>query len=872
MKFLRWRQRKEEDLEAEIQSHLEMATRDRIAGGETAEQARQSIRREFGNVGLVKEVTREMWGGVSLESYGQDVRFGLRMLRKNPGFSLIAILTLGLGIGANTAIFSVVNAVLLRSLPYPQAGQLVMVWQGGQRGEPGRMPLSPPELMDYRAQQQIFQHLAAHTMADANLSGSGEPERLRAAVVSQDWFGVLSVRPSAGRVFVPEEHQPGQNNSVVISHDLWQRRFGGDTNLVGRSILLNGRARTIVGIMPAGFRFPVEAELWLPLAFTPEQLSPGFRSRHYLNAIARRKNGVMLAQAQEGMRAIAARFPNEGPNGMPVRLIGMREQLVGQVKTPLYVLLAAVGFVLLIACANVGNLLLTRASARQAEMAIRQALGAGRVRLARQLLIESVTLALLGGLLGLTLAWWEVNALAAPMTGLVPRAEEIRVDGHVLTFTFALAMLSGLLFGLAPALKMGQQSNAGLSEALKYGAKGLIGLSRQRTRSALVVAQVALALVLLTGAGLLLRSFYRLTQVNPGFNPAQALTADVSLPFGRYNNAVSQTAFFQQLVTHLQTMPEIQSAGIVSDLPLSGMNADRSFTHEGIPTAEQQRHPPSADYRHCSPDYFQAIGIPLLRGRIFTGQDVPNAEPVAIINETLARQIWPNEDAIGKRIAFFAPRGLEPWRVVVGVVGDVKHRGLNMETRPEIYVPYAQVPIGTMTLVVRTAGDPTIVTPSIRNAVRALDTDLPLFNVRLLDRLCAESIAPQRFQMWLLGSFAILALLLAALGIYGVLSYSVSQRTHEIGLRLALGAQTSDVLRMILQQALILTLLGVAIGWLAASALLRLMRSLLFGVSPSDPLTFIAIAFLLTVVALLACWMPARRATQIDPLIAIRCQ
>jgi putative ABC transport system permease protein len=873
LRALFFKSKMEDELQAELQFHLEREREENIARGMTPEEARYAAIRSFGGVERVKEESRDVRGIRFLEEVWQDLRYGARMLAKKSGFTLIAVIMLALGIGANTAIFSVINAVLLRSLPYPQAERLVMIWQsGGRQDEPGQMPLSPPELMDYRAGQRVFRHLAAHTMADANLSGDGEPERLRAAVVSEDWFAVLDTPPLAGRTFVAEEHRPQQNNSVVLSYGLWQRRFGGDIGALGRSVVINGRARTIAGIMPMRFRFPAEADLWLPLAFTPEQLSPGFRSRHYLNAIARCKDGITPAQAQENVRAIASRFPDEGPEGMPVRLVGLREQLVGQVKTPLYVLLAAVGFVLLIACANVGNLLLSRTSARQSEMAIRQALGAGRRRLLRQLLTESMMLSLLGALFGTLLAWWGAKAMATLMTDVIPRAEEIRLDGRVLAFTFGLAALSGLLFGLAPAWQTGRLSRGGLIESLKQGAKGLAGSGRQRTRQSLAVTQIALALVLLMGAGLLLRSFCRLTRVDPGFKADQALAADIALPFARYDSAAKQAAFYQRLVERLQDFPGTQFVGIVSDLPLSGMNADRSYTHSGIPSNEQRRRPPSADYRHCSPAYFSAIGMTLLRGRAFTEQDAPGAQPVAIVNQALARQIWPNEDAVGKQITFFSPQGLEPWRVVVGVVGDVKHHGLNMETRPEIYVPHAQAPTSTMTLVMRAPGDATAMTASVREAVRALDADLPLFNVRTLEQLHNDTLAPQRFNLWLLGAFACIALALAALGIYGVLAYSVSQRTHEIGLRLALGAQARDVLRLILRQALALTLIGLAIGWLGALALLRLMQKLLFEVSPTDPLTFVVITLLLLAVSLLACYVPARRATKVDPLVALRCE
>src|SRR5262245_58864670 len=872
---------REVEIVEEFALHMETAYEDALAAGLSEAEATARVLQGYDWRLLECELSRaeqpiaaralqpsleliERKGGMRMESFMQDLRFGVRMLMKRPGFTLIAALTLALGIGANTALFSVVNAALLRSLPYPQADRLVALWQGGQRGELGRMHVSPPELMDYRAEQRVFERLAAHTMADVNLSGSGEPERLRAAVVSADWFAALGAPPLSGRVFLPEEHQPGQNNAVVLSYGLWQRRFGGDEQALGRSVTLNGRARTVAGVMPAGFRFPAEADLWLPLAFTPEQLSPGQRPRHYLTAIARCKGGVTLAQAQEDVRAIAGRFPG----GINARLVGLREELVGKAKAPLYVLLAAVALVLLIACANVGGLLLARATSRQGEMAIRQAMGASRSRLLRQSLTESLLLAFIGGALGVLVAAWSKGLLTPLVAETLPHADEIRLDGYVLAFALGASTLTGLLFGLAPAW---QAARTNLNETLKLGAPGAGGASRQRARSLLVVSEIALAMLLLAGAGLFLRSFYRLSQVNPGFEPAKVLTADLALPFAQYDTNAKRAAFYQELAPRLAALPGVQSAGIVSDLPLSGMNADSSYTHDGVPPDQQRRSPPNADYRHCSPQYFNAIGIPLLRGRAFTEQDTSGAEPVAIVNETLARRIWPNEDAVGKRIAFFAPQGLEPWRVVVGVVGDVKHRGLNLETRPEIYVPHAQAPTGTMTLVLRTTGDPLALVSALRGAVRALDADQPLFNLRRLEELRAASIAPQRLQMSLLGLFAAVALALAALGIYGVLAYAVSQRTHEIGIRLALGAQARDVSRLVVKQGMRLALLGVALGLLAAFALTRLLEKLLFGVSATDPMTFGAMTLLLIGVALVAGWVPARHPTKVDPLIALRC-
>ena len=842
-------------MEAQRQTLLELSGRELLA------RELRCVERQVNSEPLVLGANRRT---NMIADLWQDLRFGARMLMKQPSFTLIVVLTLALGIGATTGLFSVVNAVLLRSLPYPQAEQLVQIWQGGGMG---RMNMSPPELTDYRAAQQVFQALAAHSLTDANLSGSGEPERLQAATVTQDWFDVLNTPPLAGRTFLPEEHQPGQNNTVVLSYELWQRRFGGDVDVLGRTIVLNGRARTITGIMPASFRYPATAELWLPIAFSPAQLSSANRSTHYLYPIARCRDGVTLAQAQENIRAIAARFPDSGPNGMSARLVSLREELTGEVKTPLYVLFAAVGFVLLIACANVGNLLLARASARQAELALRQALGAGRARLVRQLLTESVLLAVVGGALGLLLAVWGKNALVAAMAEALPRAAEIKLDARVMIFALTVTMLSGLLFGLAPAW---QAARIDFNETLKQGAQRLFSGSRQRLRGALAVAQIALALVLLIGAGLLLRSFAQLTQVNPGFNPAQVLTADLALPSTRYGDAPKQAAFYQQLTERLQTLPGVESVGLVSALPLSGRNGDRNFTHEGIPPDQQRQRPPNADYRHCSPAYFQTIGIPLKRGRAFTAQDQPGALPVAIVNETLARRLWPHEEAVGKRLALLSGHGVDPWLTIVGVVGDVKHRGLDQGVKPMIYVPHAQTPTGTMTLVLRAAGEPAALSAALREVVKTLDADLPLYHLRTLEQLRADSLTSQRFSLWLLGLFAAVALALAALGVYGVLAYAVNQRTRELGIRMALGAQANDVLGLVLRQGLRLIAWGVAIGLLAALALTRLMKALLFNVSPTDPLTFALVVLALASIALLACWIPARRATLVEPMTALR--
>jgi putative ABC transport system permease protein len=813
--------------------------------------------------------------GELMQTLLQDLRYGARMLVKKPGFTLIAVITLALGIGANTAIFSIVNTVLLRPLPYPESDQLVLVW--------GRLPghgldklgASPPEFADYRAQNQVFSAVACYASLGLNLTGGGEPERITATYVSASLFPVLGVQPVAGRIFWPEEDQPGHNQVVMLSHGLWQRRFAGQTRVIGQTITLNGRSHTVIGVMPASLQFlHPETEVWKPMGFTAEDLSENERGSHYLSVIARLRPGVTERQAQADLAAIARRMQQQHPtvyqenSGWGATIIGLHAELVGDVQLALWVLLGAVGCVLLVACANVANLLLQRAVTRQREMAIRSALGAGRWRIMQQLLAESPLLALVGGGLGLLLAVWSQDWLLSLSPADLPRLAEIGIDGRVLGFTFAVSLLTGWLFGLAPGW---QSSRLSLNEALKEGSgKSAASGSRHRLRGALVAGEIAVTLVLLIGAGLMLKSLYRLQQVEPGFDPSNVLTMRLALQQARYSEPRRQRAFFEQLLARIASLPGVQAAGAVNYLPLSGTGNRRNFSLEGQPEPKL-----NLEFRMISPDYFRALGIRLRAGRLFSERDREDAPRVAIINETFARLFFSNEDPLGKRIRLGNEQGPFPWLTIVGVVKDVKHGGLDLETSPEMYVPYLQplLPdwnVPPMFLAVRAGSEASNLTAAVRSAVQDLDRDQPLYSLATMEQLLARSMAPRRFNMLLLAAFASLALLLSVIGIYGVISYSVTQRTHEIGVRIALGARAGDVLRLVVGQGMWLAVIGVGMGLVAALALTRLMANLLYRVSTTDPVTFAVIALLLISIALLACYLPARRAMRVDPLVALR--
>jgi len=800
-----------------------------------------------------------------MERLIQDVRYGGRMIWKRPGFAAVVLLTLALGIGANTAIFSVVNAVLLKPLPYRNAERLVWV-AGNVRGGTDRASVSPPDYVDYRAQNTVFEEFATSTSVPnpVNLTGAGEPERLTGARVTANYFRAFGVEPALGRVFGADEERAGPAQVAVLSDGLWRRRFGGDPSVVGKTLTLDGRAVTVVGIAPPEFQYPADTELWLPLDFSDPEME--IRAAHFLRPIGLLKKGVTLEQARAETDLIARRLEEQYPEtneGWSLNLVPLQEQVVGGVRTSLWVLLGAVGFVLLIACANVSNLMLARAAARRRELALRTALGASRWRVARQQLTESVLLSLAGGAAGLLLASWGVDVLVALGAGDIPRSREIGVDGRVLAFTAALSVLTGLAFGLLPALR---SSRPDLNEVLKDAGRGTSGPGRGRVRSALVVAEIALALTLLVGAGLLIKSFVGLRSVNPGFDPANVLTVRIDLARARYAKPEQAAAFFGELQRRVAGLPGVEAAGMISELPLSGQPNDMYFHVAGRPppTASETV---TADYRRVNHDYFRAMRIPLLRGRGFREQEVTGDAKVIVINEALARNFFPDEDPLGRRLVinFGVPEEFE----IVGVARDVRHSSLEGEVYQMMYVPTLR--FGRTNLVVRTtSSDPLALATAVRGAVAAVDRDQPVSAVRTMEEVVSGSVAQQRFRTLLLAAFAGVALLLAGVGIYGVIAYSVTHRTHEIGIRMALGAGAFDILKLVVGQGMALALAGVAVGLLASLALTRVLSSLLFGVTATDTVTFAAVSLLLVAVSLLACYVPARRATKVDPMVALR--
>jgi Acidobacterial duplicated orphan permease len=856
----------ERELDEEMRDHLERMVEQNLAQGMTPQEARRAALRDFGGFEQAKEECRDARGVRVLEELWQDLRFGARMLRKRPGFTFVAVLTLALGIGANTLIFSVVDTVLLRPLPYEAADRLVWVWDSNPAIGFPRFPSSGPNFKDWQQQSEAFDYMAAFCGWSFNLTGRGEPERIQGAMASPGLFPMLGIKPVAGRAFLPEEERAGSHRVALISYSLWQRRFGADPAIISNSITLNGESYTVVGILSDSFRIPYQAEIWTPLAL--DVLRSG-RGSHFINVIARLKPGTKIEQVQAEMNAITTRLQQQYPdsnNGWGTELQPLQERVVADVKPTLWVLLGAVGFVLLIACANVANLLMARAASRQKEVAVRTALGAARARLFRQFLTESILLALIGGGLGLLLSVWGVRGLASLNLRDLPRAEEIAVDGRVLAFTLLVSLITGLAFGLLPAL---QGSKIDLNESLKEGARAVSpSLHHKGALGLMVVSEIALAMVLLVGAGLMIKSLLRLTEVKLGFDPENVLTMHIMLPQSRYPEGSQQAAFCHELLQRVGHLPGVQAAGTVSPLPLTGGESVDEFFVEGRPTPapNQGFH---TNLHLCSPDYFRTIRIPLLRGRSFDEYDLAESQSV-IINESFASRFWPDEDALGKRISFSGPQG--PWSNIVGVVGDTRHQRLETEAGLEMYRPYSQLPIPYAALVVRSESDPSTIASSIKSEVLGLDGSLPVYSIRPMQQIISRSLAPKRLQMILLGGFAGVALILAAVGIYGVVSYSVSQRTHEIGIRMALGAQSRDVLKLVIGQGMRLAFVGVAVGLVAAFALTRLMQNLLFGVSATDAATFTAIALLLMAVALLACYVPARRATRVDQIVALRCE
>ncbi len=796
----------------------------------------------------------------------QDLRYSARMFLKNPGFTAVAIITLALGIGANSTIFSFVNGVMLRPLPYRNPERLVLLDETAPKRGIDSMNVSFPNFADWRERNQVFEGIAAFIEGSYTLTGKGEPEQFPAARISHGLFEILGVAPVEGRTFRPEEDIRGQDMAVILSHGLWQRRFGSDPQVIGQTITLGDRPRTIIGVMPPGFRFPESADLWVPLALDSEVWT---RTDHGLSAIARLKPGVTFEQAQAEMSAIALRIEEENPitnEGMSVNVIPLREALTGDYREALIMLLGAVAFVLLIGCANVTNLLLARASARQKEISIRAALGAKRSRIFRQVLTESLMLSVVGGVLGLILALWGQDLLLAAIPGEFPFWMKFDLDGRVVGFTTGISILTGLIFGTVPAM---QTSKVDLSATLKEGGRSATaGIFRHRLRSILVVSEVGLSLVLLIGAGLMIGSFMELHKVNPGFNAEKVLTMSVALPQVRYSEPEKRTAFFEQLIERVRSFPGVEAAAAISNLPMRG-GWGRSLTVEGFPVLSVGQAP---IINHCviTPGYFRTMEIPLMMGRDFTDADARDALKVTIIDARLAHEYWPDESPLGKRIRFGPPEDNEPWHTIVGVVGAVRHSRLDMETRKSIYVPHLQIPVGRMMLAVRTSAEPGNLAAAVRNQVKEMDADQPVTGVMTMAEIVNESVWQPRLYSILFGFFAAFALILASIGIYSVMSYSVAARTHEIGIRMALGARSRDVLKLVISQGIKPVLIGVAIGLTASFALTRLMENLLFGVSATDPLTFVVITLLLITVAMLACWIPARRAARVDPMVALR--
>jgi predicted permease len=805
-----------------------------------------------------------------MENLLQDIRFGIRMLWKNPVFTILAVLALAIGIGANTSIFSVVNTVLLKALPYKEPDRLVMVWSSSPKKGFSIIPVSPANYVDFREQNRVFDAMGISNGAIYSLTGEGEPETVLGYRFSSNFFEVMGVGPLFGRTFLPEEERAGANRVVILSYKFWQRRYGGDSNVLGKQINLSGNPHTVIGVMPAGFQHPQVVDLWTPLVLTPENMAN--RTAWSLRIVARLKSGISIDDAQAEMQAIARRLEEQYPDvntGLGVRLISISDNYVGDIKPALLVLLGAVGFVLLIACSNVANLLLARATARRKEIAIRAALGAGRLRLLRQFLTESVLLSLIGGILGLIVTLWSVNLLVAIFPNnienmSIPTVEQIPIDGRVLAFSFLLSLLTGLLFGLAPAL---HAIRPDLNISLRESKGTSMGSGGRRFSNLLVVSQTALALILLVGAGLMIRSFMRLSESKLGFDYDKVLAIDIRLPRYKYDSEEKQRSFVNAAIDKLGSIPGVESAGAINFLPLSGNLGAVRFSIEGRPYPKPGEET-LADDRVITEGYFRSMGIGLLRGREFTWQDRQGSTQVAIINETMAHRFWPNEDPVGKRVNIGDQK--EPnWYEIVGIVSDVNSFGPAEEIHSDFYRAYAQAPYPFFSFTIRASSDPMSLAAAVREAVWSVDKDQPL-KIKSMSQLAYESNALRRISMIVLTVFAAIAMILSAIGIYAVMSYSVTQRTQEIGIRMALGADRRDILKMVIGQGMTLSVIGIAIGLASAFALTRLMSSLLYKVSANDPLTYFAISLLFITVAFLASYIPARRALKVDPMVALR--
>jgi putative ABC transport system permease protein len=874
------RQRKNRDLEDEIESHLQMSIEDRLRSGLTPDEARRQAMIQFGAIESTKESCRDQRGLPILDTFFQDIRFGARQLLKNPGFAAVAVLTLALGIGANTAIFSVVNAVLLRPLAYPDSGQLVSLSERGPDWSGGS--LSYPNFTDWKNQQSVFEKFGVCSGGSFTLTGAGEPVRLAGALMSADVFEALRTQTEIGRVFGADEDKPGAAPVAVISHALWRDRFGGDAAIVNRPINLDGKPYAILGVMPAGFEFPEKVDLWLPVGPYSADSYWQKRDNHPgLFGLARLKAGVTLEKARADLDVIAVRLEQQYPDSHKTRgaqIDRLLDDKVGNVRRALWILLGAVSFVLIIACANVGNLLLARAAAREKEMALRAALGAGRWRIMRQLLTESGLLALLGAVVGLLFAKGILHVVTALAGESIPRADEISLDSRVLLFSGLVAVLTGILFGLAPTW---HARRVDLQGTLKETGRGTTS-GRAGLRQGLVIAEVALTFVLLVGAALLLVSFHRLLQVNPGFVADHVLTFQFTLPGEKYQSVEQEILFCQALREKLRALPGVRAASLVSQAPLHEGGWDMRFVIEGRPEPPPHLQP-SLQVHLIAPDYFRVMGIPLLQGRDFTEQD--NREHVrgagnnwgdglnsVIIDEEFAKRHWPNQNPLGQRVRIpWGERGKQPIMSIVGVVGRVKeHRLSDQGGMVQAYFPIYQQPLLNIAVVVKTTSEPAAMLTAMRQQVSQLDPALPIYGISTMNEMRDQNVAPDRLNLGLLGGFAFLALVLAIIGLYGLLSFTVTQRQREIGVRMALGAQRFDVLNLVVGQGMRLVLIGAFIGLLGSFALTRVLASVLFNVEPDDPLTFVTVTFSLCVVALLACYIPARRATKVDPMVALR--
>jgi putative ABC transport system permease protein len=872
----RWRQRlrpdgAESELDAELRFHVEAQTEANLRRGMPPDEARRRALLSLGGLEQVKEGVRDLRPGVWLEMLWQDTRFALRLLRRDPAFAAVAILTLALGIGANTAIFSVVYGVLLRPLPYPEPERLVFIQQARHLpdavgnlpptdGEP--FPVSPPNFADFKAMTRSFSTLGASAGLTRNFT-DGEPERLEVAAVTGGLLETLGVAPRLGRFFDSSDFSQGRDDAVILGHGVWRRKYGSDPQILGRTIHIGGKPCEVVGVMPEGFDYPDHSEAWMPLVFAPGEMTE--RHSHYLDVIGRLAPGVTLRQARDELDAVTRRLGEIHPDtdrGFGARATQLHERIVGPVRATLLVLLGAVGFVLLMACANVVHLLLARAAAREREMSLRAALGAGRARLVRQLLVESLLFALVSGAAGALAAAWGVQAIRGMLPASLPRVEAVRIDLPVLLFTLAAAVAAALIFGTFPAVRT---LKSDVSEALKEGARGSSGRARGRLRRILVVGEVMISLVLLSGAGLLLNTLWGMMRTPPGFDPSHLLTGKIYLSGPAYEGR--QAAVLQESLERLRRLPGAAGAAATSSLPLAGGNLSYGFTLEGSPAPADGLL--MAGLRSVTPDYHRVMGIPLRRGRLLLESDSAGAPGVVLISEAMARKFWPGQDSVGRRIRI--TRGKDPgWRTIVGVVGDVRHEALYTAPQPEMYVPYAQEPLPAVHLALRASGNPMDYAAALRRSVREVDAQLPVSRIAPMSEVLGGSMAETRFNGVLLTLFAVVAIVLAAVGIYGTLAHGIAERSHELAIRVALGATSRDLLALVVGQTLRPVILGGAAGMLAAAWLTRLLKSQLHGVKPGDPATFAAVAGLLGLVALVACYLPARRAARIDPTQALR--